>query len=105
MSYKRYICGMETPQQPNQPPRRRGRPQIAAPAGRDLEKELETLAEWLAERPSIKPTTISKEAGLKDATLSNMLRKKRRPQVEPLDKIYSVLTVYGFKKVPETGQK
>ena len=92
---------MIAPDQPSEAPRRRGRPLTPAPDGRDLENELEVLRDWLAARPGIKPATISKSAGLKAPTLNNMLRKKRRPQADQLDKIYEALEVYNYQKSPK----
>jgi hypothetical protein len=89
---------------PDNPRPSRGRPFTAAPTGRDLVAELATLTAWLAERPALKPATISKAAGLHRETLGNMLRQFRRPQAETLDRIYQALEPYGFAASVNTNK-
>ena len=81
--------------QPNETPRRRGRPATPEPVGRDLTREVARLAAWFTEHPATKPGIISKAAGLHPQRLGTILREERKPQAAILDAVYQVLKPYG----------
>jgi len=90
--------------QPNETPRRRGRPATPEPAGRDLAKEVAKLATWFDEHPATKPGIISKAAGLHPQRLGTILRGERKPQAAILDAVYQVLKPYGIELQHEEGE-